>query len=126
MKNEIDIASLIDEINAFVIKREWERYHIPKNLAISVSIEANELLEIFQWDNPSFQEIKSDEKKLQKISHEIADILIYLLRFMHLLDLDFEKIVREKLKINEEKYPAEKCRGKSNKYFAYFNEEKQR
>ena len=122
MKNKIDIASIIDKINAFVNEREWEKYHTPKNLAISMSIEANELLEIFQWENPSFQEIKNDKEKLRNVSHEIADILIYLLRFIYKLDLNLEKIVREKLRINEEKYPVEKCRGKPDKYFAYSKE----
>ena len=122
MKNKIDIASIIDKINAFVNEREWEKYHTPKNLAISMSIEANELLEIFQWENPSFQEIKNDREKLRNVSHEIADILIYLLRFIYKLDLNLEKIVREKLRINEEKYPVEKCRGKPDKYFAYSKE----
>ena len=122
MKNKIDIASIIDKINAFVNEREWEKYHTPKNLAISMSIEANELLEIFQWENPSFQEIKNDKEKLRNVSREIADILIYLLRFIYKLDLNLEKIVREKLRINEEKYPVEKCRGKPDKYFAYSKE----
>jgi len=119
MKDTVDITSLINEINAFVKERDWEQYHTPKNLAISLSIEANELLENFQWENPSFQEIKKDEKKLKAISYEIADIIIYLLRFIQHLDLDFEEIVREKLAINKEKYPAEKCRGKADKYHAY-------
>ena len=122
MKNKIDIASIIDKINAFVNEREWEKYHTPKNLAISMSIEANELLEIFQWENPSFQEIKNDKEKLRNVSHEMADILIYLLRFIYKLDLNLEKIVIEKLRINEEKYPVEKCRGKPDKYFAYSKE----
>jgi len=119
MEDIINANALIKKINTFVEERDWEQYHTPKNLAISLSLEANELLENFQWENPSFLDIKKDKQKLQAISHEIADIIIYLLRFIYHLDLDFEKIVREKLIVNKEKYPVEKCKGKADKYYAY-------
>jgi len=120
MKSTVDIISLIDEINDFVRERDWEQYHSPKNLAISLSIEANELLEHFQWKNPTFDKIKGDGEEIKEVSHEIADMLIYLLRFIHKLDLDFEDIVRSKIKLNKRKYPADLCKGKADKYNHYY------
>lgn len=119
MKDTVDITSLIDEINVFVKERDWEQYHSPKNLAISLSIEANELLEHFQWNNPTFDKIKEDGEEFKEVSYEIADILIYLLRLIYKLDLDFEDIVRNKIKLNEQKYPTDLCKGKADKYNRY-------
>ena len=99
------IESLIGEIKKFVNERNWEKYHTPKNLAISISIEANELLEHFQWNDPSFKEIKSNEEKFREISHEIADVFIYLLMFSYNLGVDVKRIIMEKLEMNRKKYP---------------------
>jgi len=101
-----DIAFLIEEIKGFVNERNWEKYHTPKNLAISISIEANELLEHFQWNDPSFKEIKSNEEKFREISYEIADVFIYLLMFSYNLGIDVKKTIMEKLAIDRKKYPS--------------------
>lgn len=98
-----DIQSLINSVNKFRDDRNWRQYHNPKDLAISISIEAAELLEDFQWI--------SSEKALQtnkeNIREEIADILIYSLMLCSDLDLDVQKIVEEKLEKNQKKYPLE-------------------
>jgi NTP pyrophosphatase (non-canonical NTP hydrolase) len=98
-----DIQSLINLVNKFRDERNWRQYHNPKDLAISISIEAAELLEDFQWI--------SSEKALQankeNIREEIADVLIYSLMLCSDLDLDVKKIVEEKLEKNGEKYPVD-------------------
>ena len=99
------IAILMQEIKKFVDERDWRKYHTPKNLAISISIEANELLEHFQWNELSFEEIRGNEEKFREISHEIADVFIYLLMFSYNLGVDVKRIIMEKLEMNRKKYP---------------------
>ena len=108
MKKMIDFRSLISDINEFVKEREWEEHHTARNLATSVSIESAELLEHFQWEDLTYDDIKKDQRKINDISDEIADIFIYLLRMVHKLDLDFEDIIRRKVQKNQKKYPMEK------------------
>lgn len=99
-----EIKDLIHSINQFRDNRNWRQYHNPKDLAISISIEAAELLEDFQW--------KSNEEALEaneeNIREEIADILIYSLMLCSDLDLDVKEIIEEKLIKNGQKYPIEK------------------
>ena len=99
----------------FARKRDWQKFHTPKNLAASISIEAAELLEIFQWSDNHLN-IEKDKRIKQKISEEVADILLYILRFCDLTNLDVEKICLKKIKINERKYPIALSKGKSTKY----------
>lgn len=108
MTEIVDIGGLIDSINEFVKERDWEPHHTPKNIATSVSIEAAELLEHFQWEDITYDEIKKDPMKLQAVSHEIADIIIYLFRLIYNLELEFEEIIREKIEENKEKYPIQR------------------
>ena len=104
MKN-VDIECLIDSINNFVKERDWEKHHTLRNLATSISIESAELLEHFQWDDLSYSEIKNNPEKLEDITQEISDIMIYCLRLVHKLDLDFEEIISNKIEKNKIKYP---------------------
>jgi len=101
--NEVD--EIVDEIKFFIKEREWDKYHTPKNIAISISIEANELLEKFQWNDLSFQDIINNEKIREEISDELADIFIYSLIFLNKAKMDFEEIVKKKIGKNREKYP---------------------
>ena len=101
------ISFLMQEIKKFVKERNWEKYHTPKNLAISISIEANELLEHFQWNEVSCEEIRGNEEKFREISYEIADVFIYLLMFSYNLGIDVKKVIMEKLEMNRRKYPAQ-------------------
>jgi NTP pyrophosphatase (non-canonical NTP hydrolase) len=93
----------IKKILAFRSERNWEKYNTPKNVAVSVAIEAAELLEHFQWteNNPP-----SDKAK-QEIAYEIADVAIYLSYLCNDLNIDLDKAVTEKIEINKKKYPVE-------------------
>lgn len=103
---------IIEKVDKFREDRDWVQFHNEKDLAISISLEANELLELFQWKTPE----EVTDKKLEQIKEELADVLIYSHMLASNLDLDIEKIMEEKLKKNEEKYPVEKSKGRNNKY----------
>ena len=109
--NEKKIQSLLRK---FARERDWEKYHTLKNLAVSVNLESSELLEIFQWHNLESNQLKQNVK--DKISEEVADILLYLLRFADIAKLDLEAICLKKISINAKKYPIELAKGNSTKY----------
>ena len=97
-----------DRIRKFVKDRDWEKFHTPDCLAKSISIEANELLECFQWS--------STEYDLQHVKEELADVLVYCRDMMDILGLDEDEIINMKMDMNEAKYPVEKAKGNSTKY----------
>ena len=97
----------IQEIRKFNKEREWEVFHTPENLAKSISIEAGELLECFQWNN--------DYNK-QNVCEELADVINYCILMADALDVDLEEIVLSKLEKNKEKYTVDKAKGNSKKY----------
>jgi dCTP diphosphatase len=107
------MKSLEDKIRTYLIERKWDSLR-PGDLAKSISIEAGELLELFQWNNPSLEEVKQDEEKLAQIKKELADVLIYCIDMSVLLELDTEKIILDKLAKAEEKYPAHLFQNRSN------------
>ena len=114
MSNDLgDITNMIDD---FSNQRDWSQFHSPKNLAVSISIEANELLECFQWDNPSVKAVNDDTELRQKIQHELADVLIYALRSCSVLGFDPLELINTKLRVNEQKYPVHLFKGTSSKY----------
>jgi NTP pyrophosphatase (non-canonical NTP hydrolase) len=98
-----DIQSLINSVNKFRDDRNWRQYHDPKDLAISISIEAAELLEDFQWISSE----KALQENKENIREEIADVLIYALMLCSDLELDVKQIVEEKLEKNSDKYPVD-------------------
>ena len=101
----MQIQQLKDKVRAFVDERDWNKYHHPKELAISIAIEAAELLEIFQWDEKvHVQKIKGDEKTMSKLKEEIADVMMYILCLSNQLDLDLSEAVLAKLDRNRAKY----------------------
>jgi NTP pyrophosphatase (non-canonical NTP hydrolase) len=107
------VESLKNRVGEFIARREWQKYHNPKDLAISLSLESAELLEIFQWKDR--QEIDREMSELMGgVEEELADIAIYMLSFCIALDIDLSKIVTDKVKRNEEKYPADMYRGKAS------------
>ena len=110
---------LLTELLAFRQKRNWEQFHKPKDLAISLSIEAGELLEIFQWktDEEVAALIASESKQL--IQDEVADIAIVLSYLCHDIGIDLNSAVRSKLEKIEVKYPVQKAYGNSKKYSEY-------
>ena len=98
----------IYRIRKFVKDRDWAQYHSPANLAKSISIEANELLECFQWSDTDYD--------LQHVKEELADVLVYCHDLLDVLGLDEDKIVNMKMDMNEKKNPVEKARGNNKKY----------
>lgn len=98
----------IERIRKFTADRDWDQFHSPANLAKSISIEANELLECFQWSDTDYD--------LQHVKEELADVLVYCRDLLDKLDLDEDEIVNMKMDQNEAKYPVEKAKGSSNKY----------
>ena len=98
----------IDRIRKFTEDRDWDQFHSPANLAKSISIEANELLECFQWDEEHYD--------LDHVKEELADVIVYCQDMLDKLGLDADEIVNAKMTKNEAKYPVEKSRGKYNKY----------
>jgi NTP pyrophosphatase (non-canonical NTP hydrolase) len=98
---------LLAALRQFVAERNWQQVHTPENLANSISIESAELLELFQWSEPS---------NLEDIKDELADVLTYCILLADKYDLDIEKIVLEKLEKTKAKYPVDKSYGSSEKY----------
>jgi len=103
---------LIEKIINFRDDRNWSQFHNPKDLAISISIEANELLELFQWNSNK----ETVENNLQDLQDELADIRIYCILMADKLDIDLEKAVEHKLDKNKGKYPVEKAYNSKEKY----------
>lgn len=95
-----------DALRAFVAERDWQQFHTPENLAKSISIEAGELLECFQWGDADLAAAKD----------ELADVLTYCLHLADRLGLDPDTIISQKLAKTREKYPPDKARGRSAKY----------
>ena len=100
-------SEVIQALRVFVQERDWSQFHTPENLAKSVSIEAAELLENYQWGSPANQE---------NVQDELADVLTYCLLLADKLGMDPNEIVLEKLAKTRQKYPVEKARGRSEKY----------
>lgn len=102
----------IDQVLKFRDDRNWKQFHNPKDLALSISLEAAELLEVFQWSG-------SDtvcEDKIDKIKEELADVLNYCVLMADACGLDMDEIIQEKIKRNNEKYPVEKAKDSAKKY----------
>ena len=98
-----------DALRAFVAEREWAQFHTPENLAKSISIEAAELLECFQWNA---------DADTDAVKEELADVLTYCLLLADRLGVDPDQIVLDKLELTRAKYPADRARGRSTKYDA--------
>jgi len=93
-------------------ERLWRKYHKPKDLAIAISIEASELLQLFLWlTDEEIESLVKKDKFIKRVSEEIADIFIYILSMVDILNLDLEKIVLEKIEKNKKKYPVETSKG---------------
>ena len=98
----------LERIRKFSDDRDWHKFHSPANLAKSISIEAGELLECFQWDEEHFD--------LEAVKDEVADVFVYCIDLMDRLGLDIDETINRKMAKNEAKYPVEKAKGRSDKY----------
>jgi dCTP diphosphatase len=107
------LADLRDLVRRFVEERDWRQFHSPKNLSMSLAIEAAELMEHFQWiDIGESRLVKDDPEKFAQVRDEIADVLCYALALTNELNLDLSTAIREKMIKNAAKYPAELSRGR--------------
>lgn len=102
----------VDEVLKFRDDRDWKQFHDPKDLAISISLEASELLEIFQWSRDDVYCLD----KIDKIKEELADVVNYCILMADACNLDLDKIITDKIKQNALKYPVDKAKGTSTKY----------
>ena len=111
----MDLQLIKSKIKKFSDERNWDQFHTPKNLAMALSVEASELLEIFQWLNQEESKNLNDKEK-ESVKEELADIFIYLIRIADKLDIDLEEAIKHKMKINAKKYPVELSKGNAVKY----------
>jgi len=107
------VKELKEVVHAFVSERDWMKYHDPKNLSMSIAIEAAELLEHFQWvRTDELEQVTSDAETRQQITEELSDILAYVLSFANRMNIDLSDSLNEKMKKNAVKYPADAYQGK--------------
>ena len=104
-----DFESMMAKVKQFTIDRDWDQFHNGKDLAIALSGEAGELLNAFLWKKP-------EDVKIEKVREELADVFNYAFLIADKYNLDIEKIMDEKLRINGEKYPVDKAKGTAKKY----------
>jgi NTP pyrophosphatase (non-canonical NTP hydrolase) len=102
-------------LRKFATERDWDQFHLPKNLAIALSVEAAELLEHFQW-MPDQESAALPAGKRAKVREELADVLLYLIRLADKLDINLVSAATDKMAVNAKKYPVHKARGTSKKY----------
>ena len=115
MTTALDVKDVAKRLSTFARERDWEQFHSPKNIASALSVEAAELLEIFQW----LTEKQSEElppKAMERVREEVADVQLYLIRLCDLLNVDLAAAVDAKMAANGRKYPVHKARGTSKKY----------
>ncbi|KGA11693.1 hypothetical protein GM51_22345 [freshwater metagenome] len=108
---------LLKLIREFSDERDWSQFHTPKNLVLAITAEVGELSEAIQWkSDQEVIEFLSTPGGRKKVSEEVADVAIYLIRFCQELDLDFIEILNEKIRVNEIKYPIKSSKGNAIKY----------
>lgn len=121
----MNLQKILKHQRAFVKARAWDQFHSPKNLSAALSVEASELLEIFQWMDGE-ESRRPDKKKKGHIEEEVADVFFYLLRICDLLDIDPEKAFWKKMKKNAKKYPVRLAKNSSAKYTEFRRKTKAR
>jgi NTP pyrophosphatase (non-canonical NTP hydrolase) len=115
---EDSLEGLNQRLLAFARERDWEQFHSPKNLAMALAGECGELLEHFQWLSEAQSASLAPDKK-REVAHEMADILIYLIRLSERMDVDLLGAVEDKIAINERRYPAHRVRGDARRASEY-------
>lgn len=114
MDQTLDLKQLAAYLRRFSTERDWDQFHTPKNLAMALSGEAGELIEIFQWLTPEESAALDDDAR-RHTSDELADIAIYLVRLADVLGIDLGDAVRNKMRANEARYTVEASRGSAKK-----------
>lgn len=115
------IIELKKHLKEFVRERDWEQFHKPKDLAISLNLEAAEVLELFQWNNKTLEELKKDPEFMENIKDELSDVLAYTLNLCNYLEIDLSNSFEKKMEKTRKKYPINIVKGKSGKYTLYQN-----
>ena len=110
-----DLEQLRESVEKFAAERDWDQFHTPKNLSMALAGEAGELLEVFQWLTAE-QSQNLDAAGKERAAEEMADVLIYLVRLADKLGIDLVAAAQDKIRLNEERYPADKARGNARKY----------
>ena len=111
----MNINNMQKQLSDFADERDWDQFHNPKNLAMALSVEASELVEIFQWLTPEQAKVVMSSSESEHVKEEMADIMIYLIRMADKLNIDLEKAVADKIVKNAEKYPIKLARGNAKK-----------
>jgi NTP pyrophosphatase (non-canonical NTP hydrolase) len=109
------MQELVKMLRQFAEERDWEQFHSPKNLAMALSVEVAEIVEIFQWLTQDESRNLSPEK-LEKVKEEISDVMIFLTNLADKLGIDLLAAAKEKIEVNERKYPVDKAKGSAKKY----------
>jgi len=118
MMAESDFDRIKKQVRQFVVERDWDQFHSPKNLSMALIVEAAEMVEHFQWLTED-QSSNLSAEKLAEVEQELADIQVYLISLAEKLKLDLIAAVEKKLVLNAQKYPVDKARGNSKKYNEY-------
>ncbi|MFH1065321.1 MAG: nucleotide pyrophosphohydrolase [Nanoarchaeota archaeon] len=120
MDNESKIQEMKEIVTAFAKERDWEKFHTPKDLGVALSIEVSELMEHFRFkSNEEIAELLKNADKKKEVSNELADIFHALLRISEVCDIDLSDALKEKMEEARNKYPADKVKGKNEKYTHY-------
>ncbi|WP_029502279.1 nucleotide pyrophosphohydrolase [Lachnoclostridium phytofermentans] len=120
MESNVSIKVLKDKVQSFCEERDWDQFHNPKDLAIGISTEANELLDLFRFKSEEdMMNMLNDSVKRCSIEEELADTFFFILRFAQRNNMDLAEILYEKMKKNALKYPVEKAKGSNLKYTEY-------
>ncbi len=118
MKNDqnVAVAKCKELVKNFCSERDWDQFHNPKELAIGISTEANELLQIFRFKSEEEMNAMLNSDKRKKIEEELADVFYFVLRFAQMNDIDLYTILSNKIAVNSQKYPVDKAKGSNKKY----------
>ena len=119
MDKEITVEELKEKVKKFCEDRDWDQFHNPKELAIGISTEANELLQIFRFKSEEDMKKLMNSEKKTEVEEELADALYFILRFAQMNNIDLSEAVNNKMKKNSKKYPLEKAKGCNKKYNEY-------
>lgn len=120
MDKNTSIEELKNKVKEFCEERDWNQFHNPKELAIGISSEAGELLQMFRFKNEEqMKEMFENKSKKEEITEEVADVLYFTLRFAEMNNIDLTTALIDKIEKNHKKYPVEKVKGNNNKYNEY-------
>jgi dCTP diphosphatase len=120
MADHLDVEQIKMLLRNFSTERDWNQFHNPKNLAMSLACESGELLEIFRWlTEEESTQAKMNPHSKEQVAHELADILLNAIRLADLMDINLTESIHVKFAINEQKYPADVVRGSAKKYNQY-------